>query len=46
MTKFGKFWVVISFLGGLLTMLDSGHQLYDDHKMKKSLKDSKNEEDQ
>lgn len=34
MTKAGKFWVIVAFLGGLFTMLDSGHQLYEDHKSK------------
>jgi hypothetical protein len=43
MTKAGKFWVIVAFLGGLFTMLDSGHQLYEDHKVKKSI-ESKEEE--
>jgi hypothetical protein len=44
MTKAGKFWVIVAFLGGLFTMLDSGHQLYDDHKSKKAAIESKEDE--
>lgn len=43
MTKAGKFWVIVAFLGGLFTMLDSGHQLYEDHKSKKVIESKEDE---
>ena len=43
MSKFGKFWVVVTFISGLFTMLDSGHQLYEDHKSKKVIESKEDE---
>ena len=38
MSKGNKFWLIVAFLGGLFTMMDSGHELYEDHKIKKMIK--------
>lgn len=35
-TKNNTFWLIVGFLGGLFAVVENGHELYENYKVKKA----------